>query len=85
MSVVAKLFRNGGSQAVRIPKDFRFDGEEVTIEQTPAGLLLKPVVKDEWQWLGELQRLADEAGPFPDSDSQEQTPDLKPEVAEFFK
>ncbi len=28
---VAKLFKNGASQAVRLPADFRFDGDEVYI------------------------------------------------------
>ena len=27
----AKLFRNGGSQAVRLPAEFRFDGDEVYV------------------------------------------------------
>ena len=30
---VAKLFKNGRSQAVRIPKEFRFEGSEVYIEK----------------------------------------------------
>lgn len=30
---VAKLFRNGGSQAVRLPAEFRFDGDEVYISR----------------------------------------------------
>jgi antitoxin VapB len=29
----AKLFTHGGSQAVRLPKEFRFDGSEVRIER----------------------------------------------------
>jgi antitoxin VapB len=29
----AKLFTHGGSQAVRLPKEFRFDGAEVRIER----------------------------------------------------
>jgi antitoxin VapB len=28
---IAKLFKNGSSQAVRLPADFRFEGEEVYI------------------------------------------------------
>ena len=32
---VAKLFSNGGSQAVRLPADFRFDGDEVLIRRDP--------------------------------------------------
>jgi len=32
----AKLFKNGRSQAVRLPKEFRFEGSEVTIRRDPA-------------------------------------------------
>jgi antitoxin VapB len=32
----ARLFRNGGSQAVRLPAEFRFDGEEVYITRDEA-------------------------------------------------
>lgn len=32
---VAKLFRNGRSQAVRLPREFRFEGKEVNIRRDP--------------------------------------------------
>jgi antitoxin VapB len=32
----AKLFKNGRSQAVRLPKEFRFEGTEVVIRRDPA-------------------------------------------------
>ena len=35
MSRTARLFRNGRSQAVRLPSDFRFEGSEVFIRQDP--------------------------------------------------
>jgi antitoxin VapB len=35
MSQVAKLFKNGRSQAVRLPAAFRFDGDEVYIRRDP--------------------------------------------------
>lgn len=35
MSNTAKLFMNGRSQAVRLPKDFRFAGDEVFIRKDP--------------------------------------------------
>ena len=35
MPRTAKLFRNGRSQAVRLPSDLRFDGAEVFIRQDP--------------------------------------------------
>jgi antitoxin VapB len=36
MPRTAKLFQNGRSQAVRLPANFRFEGEEVYIRQDPA-------------------------------------------------
>ncbi len=36
MPRTARLFRNGRSQAVRLPSDFRFEGSEVFIRQDPA-------------------------------------------------
>ena len=33
---IAKLFRNGGSQAVRLPAEFRFEGDEVYVRRDEA-------------------------------------------------
>lgn len=41
--VKAKLFQHGGSQAVRLPREFRFQGREVRISQTERGVLLEPI------------------------------------------
>lgn len=38
----AKLFQNGQSQAVRLPKDFRFDGTEVFIKKSGNVVCLIP-------------------------------------------
>ena len=35
MSRTAKVFRNGRSQAVRLPVEYRFDGSEVYIRRDP--------------------------------------------------
>ena len=39
----AKLFQNGQSQAVRLPKAYRFDGTEVTVKRVGEGVLLLPL------------------------------------------
>ena len=36
MPRTAKLFRNGRSQAVRLPAEFRFEGSEVYVRRDPA-------------------------------------------------
>ncbi|CAN5485031.1 AbrB/MazE/SpoVT family DNA-binding domain-containing protein [soil metagenome] len=48
----AKLFKNGRSQAVRLPKEFRFEGEEVYVRREGRSVVLSPKgeVKDNpWQ------------------------------------
>lgn len=38
----AKLFQNGQSQAVRLPKDFRFTGDSVSIKRVGKAVVLLP-------------------------------------------
>jgi len=38
----AKLFKNGESQAVRLPKEFRFPGKEVFIKRIGSAVVLLP-------------------------------------------
>jgi len=50
MSQTAKLFRNGRSQAVRLPADFRFAGSEVYVRRDPAtGDVILSRRPDSWQ------------------------------------
>ena len=46
----AKLFRNGQSQAVRLPKEYRFDGDQVYIRRVGNAVVLLPVDAP-WQTL----------------------------------
>ena len=46
----AKLFMNGHSQAVRLPKEFRFEGEEVYIKKVGDAVVLLPH-EDTWRTL----------------------------------
>ncbi len=46
----AKLFQSGRSQAVRLPKEYRFQGSEVTVKHFGNGVLLLPI-EDPWQML----------------------------------
>ena len=46
----AKLFKNGDSQAVRLPREFRFAGSEVLIKRTGTAVVLLPKTKS-WDTL----------------------------------
>ena len=60
----AKIFQHGGSQAVRLPMPFRFDGTEVLIEKHGDEVVLKPLAAAKFRSFTEIARyLADQ---FPD-------------------
>ena len=42
----AKIFQHGGSQAVRLPKEYRFESETVRVRREGAAVILEPT--DEW-------------------------------------
>lgn len=50
--LTAKLFQNGQSQAVRLPKEFRFPGDKVFIKRMGNAVVLLPY-HDSWQALFE--------------------------------
>jgi len=57
MGDIAKVFWSGRSQAVRLPKEFRFDAREVRIRKEGDSVILEPIAEDEW---ASLPRLSDE-------------------------
>lgn len=46
----AKLFWSGRSQAVRLPKEYRFNGDVVRIRRHGEAVILEPIATD-WSWL----------------------------------
>jgi len=44
-SARAKLFMHGRSQAVRLPKEFRFDGSEVQVSRVGDRVILEPLAR----------------------------------------
>jgi antitoxin VapB len=56
----ARLFRNGQSQAVRLPKEYRFSGDRVLIKKAGNALVLLPE-KGSWKPLFEsLSKFSDD-------------------------
>src|SRR5215831_3134823 len=53
----AKLFRNGRSQAVRLPREFRFAGDQVHIRRVADGILLQPIVQSSAEWFAKMDEL----------------------------
>lgn len=64
----ARLFRNGRSQAVRIPKEWEISGDEVIVSREGRRLVLEPVTRPPLETvLAELPNLADDLGPIEDA------------------
>ena len=81
--VSAKLFWNGRSQAVRLPKEFRFEGDEVRVTRMGAGILLEPVLdakkESVEEWFARIDALRGELI-FPEGRKQNLAP-----IREYFK
>jgi len=56
----AKLFKNGKSQAVRLPKEFRFVGDQVFIKRVGDAIILLPHQKPWETLLDSLVRFSDD-------------------------
>jgi antitoxin VapB len=55
----AKVFQNGRSQAIRLPKEFRVDADEVYLKKTPEGFLV--IARDPWEMFFEgVEELSDD-------------------------
>ena len=72
-----RIFKNGGNQAIRIPKDFELPGEEAIIRKEGAYLIVKPVRRP--SLLAILATLEPLDEDFPDMDESL----LKPDDIEF--
>ena len=55
----AKIFWSGRSQAVRLPKEYRFEGGTVRIRREGRTVVLEPLAED-WAWLDDLSGAVDE-------------------------
>jgi antitoxin VapB len=78
----AKVFWSGRSQAVRLPKEFRFEGKEVRIRRHGTGVLLEPIAAD-WDWLDRITRPLD--ADFIAAVMEQPPAQERPEIDEFFR
>jgi len=73
-----RLFNNGGNRAIRIPKDFEFDGEEAMIRKEGDRLIVEPVRKG--SLLEVLAGLKPLDEPFSDLDDDDLLPLDEPDL-----
>lgn len=56
----AKIFMNGQSQAVRLPKEFRFTEEEVSVQKYGDGILILPIAKSLFAFRSSIKNFSDD-------------------------
>jgi len=78
----AKLFWSGRSQAVRLPKDFRFRGEEVRIRRHGSAVILEPLAED-WSWLDAIAGKLDDD--FVQAVGEQPEQQERPALDDFFR
>lgn len=78
----AKVFWSGRSQAVRLPKEFRFDTEEVRIRRHGNAVILEPIAED-WAWLDAIAGKLDED--FVEAVNEKPDPQERPELERLFR
>jgi len=54
---IARIFKNGRSQAVRLPWEFRFEGDRVRVRRVPEGVLLQAMITDPKEWFAAMDRI----------------------------
>ncbi len=78
----AKLFFNGRSQAIRLPKAYRFEGKEVYIKKITEGVLLIPKDTSIWDvWENNLNKYDE---PFINDRNQPESQQVRADLDELF-
>ncbi|WP_293855165.1 AbrB/MazE/SpoVT family DNA-binding domain-containing protein [uncultured Alsobacter sp.] len=76
----AKLFMHGRSQAVRLPKEFRFEGTEVFVWRDGGRVVLEPMQKppfDVAAWRAKLDGFLNDEFPDVDRDPSRPSEDIR--------
>jgi antitoxin VapB len=78
----AKIFWSGRSQAVRLPKNFRFQGQAVRIRRRGNAVVLEPLAED-WDWLDTVTGKVDDD--FVRAVKERPRPQRRPSLRKFFE
>lgn len=78
----ARVFWSGRSQAVRLPKEYRFETDEVSIRRHGNSVILEPLAQD-WKWLAKLQDCLDED--FVEAVREQPAPQRRDELDDLFE
>ena len=60
--VIARVFKTGRSQAVRLPKEFRFDSDTVLVHREGSAVVLEPAHEWPAEWIESFAGVPDDFG-----------------------
>ena len=78
----AKIFWSGRSQAVRLPKEFRFDADQVRVRRHGSAVILEPIASD-WKWLDAIAGHRD--ADFVEAAQEKPAEQSRPELDRLFE
>ena len=78
----AKVFWSGRSQAIRLPREFRFNSDEVRIRRRGSAVILEPL-PDDWAWLDAIAGQLDED--FVGAANEEPEEQQRPALDKYFR
>jgi antitoxin VapB len=77
-SSIGKIFMNGRSQAVRLPRQFRLPGTQVRIRRVGNGILLEPIITDVDEWFKAMDACRGDVPFMPEGREQPPMPEDDP-------
>lgn len=77
-SSIGKIFMNGRSQAVRLPRQFRLPGTQVRIRRVGTGILLEPIITDVDEMFARIDAILDGEQFLPEGREQPPMPEDDP-------
>jgi antitoxin VapB len=78
----AKIFWSGRSQAVRLPKEYRFASDTVRIRRQGDAVILEPIPGD-WAWLDSIAQKLDRD--FVEAASEQPDEQVRPALDRLFR
>jgi antitoxin VapB len=78
---IAKIFWSGRSQAVRLPKEYRFPTDKARIRRHGSAVILEPIASD-WNWLDAISGKLDDD--FAQAAEEQPAEQERPGLGELF-
>ncbi len=84
-TAIAKLFKYGRSQAVRLPKGYNLPGKEVRVRRLGNAVLLEPIKRDQVTWEAIFAKIDREGGAYFLPEGRPERPPMPEDDRKYFE